>query len=132
MPRTAFDKVLPYTDVFLYDVKAIDDGVHRRCTGRSNRQILDNLAYLDECGAKIEVRIPFVPGMNDGEIEAIAALLATLKNLTKVRLLAYHSFAGSKYDACGIENTLPTRLPTKEELIAATAVLRAAGLTVIE
>ena len=53
--KEAFDKVLPYTDVFLYDLKAFDEDVHIRCTGQSNKQILENINYLDACGKKIEV-----------------------------------------------------------------------------
>ena len=41
--RAAFNKVIPYTDVFLYDIKAYDDDVHRKCTGHGNREILENL-----------------------------------------------------------------------------------------
>ena len=122
--RAALDKVIPYTDVFLYDVKAIDEDVHLRCTGQSNRIILENLRYLDACGCKIEIRIPFVPDRNDGEIPAIADFLKSLKHIVRVRVLPYHSYASSKYAALGIENTLPARLPTEEELRAAEGYFR--------
>ncbi|MCQ2446767.1 MAG: glycyl-radical enzyme activating protein, partial [Clostridia bacterium] len=105
VPRGNLEKVLPYTDVFLYDMKALDPAVHEWCTGQDNALILENLRYLDFRGAKIEVRIPYVPGMNDGETENIAIFLATLKNLTKVRVLPYHNFAASKYQALDMENT---------------------------
>ena len=59
--RNAIDAVMPYTDVFLYDIKAIDEDVHKKCTGQSNKQILDNLKYIDDCGKNIEIRIPYVP-----------------------------------------------------------------------
>ena len=95
--REAIDRVMPYTDVFLYDVKAIDEDVHICCTGQSNRIILQNLKYIDEEGGKIEIRIPYVPGYNDTQIEKIAAFLADLKNITKVRVLPYHNYAVSKY-----------------------------------
>ncbi len=116
VPRASLDRVIPYTDIFLYDIKAYDEEVHRRCTGAPNAQILENLRYLDARGVPIEIRIPFVPDYNDGEIEAIARFLAPLQSVTKIRLLAYHSYAGSKYEALGMENKLPTRLPTEAEL----------------
>lgn len=50
MSRSAIDAVMPFTDTFLYDIKAIDETVHINCTGRSNRQILENLLYIDACG----------------------------------------------------------------------------------
>lgn len=114
VPSTAFDAVLPYTDVFLYDIKAVDDTVHKRCTGQSNRQILANLHDLDTYGANIEIRIPYVPDRNDGEMEKIAELLKTIKHVTKVRVLPYHNYAGSKYEALGMENRLPEILPDKK------------------
>lgn len=114
--REAIDKVLPYTDMFLYDIKAIDEDVHIKCTGQSNRQILENIKYIDSCGKKIEVRIPYVPGFNDNQIDKIAEFLKPLKNITAVKVLAYHNFAGSKYAALGMENTLPEVLPTTEEV----------------
>ena len=78
------------------------------------------------------MRIPFVPGFNDGEIEDIAGLLSTLKNLTKVRVLPYHNYAGSKYQSLGMENTLPETLPTKEQLENAKAVIREKGILVMD
>ena len=127
--RRAIDAVMPYTDQFLYDVKAIDEAVHICCTGVSNRRILENLAYIDACGKAIEIRIPYVPGMNDGEIARIGAFLKNFKSVGCVKVLPYHSFAGSKYEALGLENTMPrTEPPDDEELSRAVARLKAFGL----
>ena len=114
--KSAIDKVLPFTDIFLYDMKAFDDDVHIRCTGHSNQRILENLKYIDSCGKKIEIRIPYVPGMNDDQIPKIAAFLSTLKNITKVKVLPYHNYAGSKYKSLAMKNNLPHVLPTDEEI----------------
>ena len=122
--KNALDKVIPYTDVFLYDIKAYDEDVHIKCTGLSNKQILENLIYLDSIGKDIEIRIPYVPDYNDGQIEKIACFLAQLKSITKIRVLPYHDYAGSKYEALSIKNTLPNRLPTDEELEAARNLIK--------
>ena len=114
--RNALDKVIPYTDVFLYDIKAYDEDIHIRCTGVSNKQILENLKYLNMLGKKIEIRIPYVPEYNSDQIEKIAHLLANLKHITKIRVLPYHNYAGSKYEALNRKNTLPSKLPTDEEI----------------
>ena len=114
--KEMLDKVIPYTDVFLYDLKAYDEGVHINCTGRSNGQIFANLKYLDLLGKNIEIRIPYVPEYNGREIEKLAAFLSNFKHITKIRVLPYHNYAGSKYEALGIKNTLPRRLPTEDEL----------------
>ena len=116
VPRESIDKVLPYTDVFLYDIKAIDEDVHIRCTGQSNKIILENLKYIDSLGKSIEIRIPYVPNFNTDQIEKIADFLRPLKNIKAVRVLPYHNFAGSKYTALGMENNLPETLPTDEEI----------------
>lgn len=130
--KTALEKVMPYTDVFLYDMKAFDGEIHKKCTGRDNATILQNLLYLDENGCKTEIRIPFVPDFNDGEIDKIGTFLVKLKNLTKIRVLSYHNYAGSKYASLSMQNTLPVRLPTNEELTIAVNKLKTMGLNVIE
>ncbi len=114
--KTALDKVIPYTDIFLYDIKAIDEQTHIKCTGQSNEQILENIKYLDENNCKIEVRYPYVPGYNDHEAEQIAKFLSEIKNLTKVRVLPYHNYAGSKYEALEIENHLPKHIPDDTQM----------------
>ena len=116
VPREAFDKVLPYTDTFLYDIKAINSDVHIKCTSQPNDLIIENIVYLNSKGAKIEVRIPFVPEYNDNQIDLMAEFLSGLENVKKVTVLPYHNFAGSKYYALGMENTLPKTLPTNSQL----------------
>ena len=122
--KDALDKVIPYTDTFLYDVKAVDESVHRKCTGQDNTRVIKNLEYLDERGCEIEIRIPYVPEWNSGELERIAELLVRMKNITKIRVLPYHNYAGSKYDALGIENTLPLILPSEDEMKKAKDAIR--------
>lgn len=112
VPRESLDKVIAYTDLFLYDIKAIDEQTHIRCTGQSNRQILENFRYLQGLGKAIEVRYPYVPGWNDDQAKAIAAFAGD----TPVKVLAYHNYAGSKYEALGLINTLPNRLPTPQDI----------------
>ena len=122
--RGALEAMLPYTDRFLYDLKAIDPNTHKRFTGVSNELILENLRRLDSLGATIEIRIPYVPECNGEEIEKMAELLSSLQNIKRVRVLPYHNLAGSKYEALGIVNTLPDRLPTDKEVERAREIIR--------
>ena len=122
--KRSLDKVIPYTDVFLYDIKAYDEDVHIKCTGVPNKQILENLMYLDSIEKDIEIRIPYVPDYNDCQIEKVACFLAPFRNITKIRVLPYHNYAGSKYEALSIKNTLPSRLPNDEELEAARNLIK--------
>ncbi len=101
--REAIDAVFPYTDVFLYDVKAIDDTVHIRCTGVSNARILKNLRYIDEKGGKTEIRFPCVPSCNDKELAAIEEWISSLQNMIRFRVLPYHDLYFSKYEALGMQ-----------------------------
>lgn len=129
--REAIDKVIPYTDIFLYDLKAVDEDTHIKCTGKSNKKVLENLFYIDDCGKATEVRIPYVPGYNTDQLEKMAELLKKIKNLTKVRVLAYHNYAGSKYEALEMENTLPKDLPEQEEIENAVKMLCDAGINAL-
>lgn len=122
--KEALNKAIPYTDVFLYDLKAYDEDIHIKCTGRSNKQILDNLKYLDSLGKNIEIRIPYVPEYNADQMKKIAHFLSTFKHITKIRVLPYHNYAGSKYEALNMKNTLPCKLPTDEEMVTARDLMK--------
>ena len=124
VPREAIEKVIPYTDTFLYDLKALDEDVHIKCTGHPNKLILENLKYIDSLGKSIEIRIPYVPHFNDNQIEKIAKFLSTLKNIKAVKVLPYHNYAGSKYEALQMENTLPKTLPTDEKIQKAEQIIK--------
>lgn len=123
VPKASIQKVMPYTDVFLYDVKAFDEQVHIQCTGHSNKLILENLKEIDAAGIPVEIRIPYVPGYNDDQMEKIAVFLSDLKNISGIRILPYHNYAGSKYRALAMDNTLPGQLPEEAQLNAAKALM---------
>jgi pyruvate formate lyase activating enzyme len=132
VPQAALEKVMPYTDTFLYDIKAIDDMVHRQWTGMSNAQILQNLLFLDAHGCRIEVRIPLIPQANDGEVARIGAFLQPLTHICKVKVLPYHPFAAGKYESLGQTYTMPPiNRPTRAETNAAVEVLRRYGLPAV-
>jgi len=109
--RSAIDTVLPLTDIFLYDIKAVDEDMHIKYTGKSNKLIINNLMYLDNLGAPLEIRIPLVPGCNDSEIEAIRELLSSLRHPVKARIIPYHDFARTKYKALLMDDTMPEVIP---------------------
>ena len=114
VPWESFARVLPAADLFLYDLKAMDSEVHRRCTGSGNERILANFERLYAEGARIAVRIPCVPGWNDGELEKIADYLEKFPGV-EAELLGYHELGNAKYHALGRE-PIKARMPGKEEL----------------
>ena len=119
VPREAILKVLPHTDVFLYDIKLFDSERHEWFTGRPNDRILDNLRFLDSVGAPCEIRIPYVPEINGEELEKIAGFLSGLSNIVRVRVLPYHDLARSKYGAIGLKECMPKKIPTEKQLLRA-------------
>lgn len=81
-----------YVDLFLFDVKIMDEEKHRNITGASNKQILNNLQALSRSRKTIHVRIPIIPGMTDDDenIEMISTFLRPLQHIEKISLLSYH------------------------------------------
>lgn len=131
--RAAIEKVMPYADIFLFDVKAFDEELHQRLTGKGNREILENLRYINDCGKDIEVRIPFIPNGNDVDMEHIGAFLKDLKHILKVKVLPYHNFYVPKYEALGFENKLPATVPPDAHTIAeAISCLKSFGLHAVD
>lgn len=98
VPVEHFRQVLPYTDLFLYDLKCLNPDLHRRGTGIDNVRILENLQYLREAGANLRIRTPMIPDFNEGEeIERIRQF-CTERHLP-LEILPYHAFGESKKEA---------------------------------
>lgn len=105
VPWALVEEVLPYTDLFLVDVKAFDDEIHHQATGVSNRRILDNLKLLSAVHPQIWIRIPVIPGVNDSasELESISMYLATLESIRWIELLPFHTLGSEKYPSLGMD-----------------------------
>jgi len=103
-PSEVFEKIRDKVDLFLYDVKIIEDKRHQEATGVSNTLILKNLKELSNNGCKISVRIPVIPGINDSgnEISKIAEFLSTLEGIEEISLLPYHKAESKKYESLNI------------------------------
>lgn len=131
--------LVPLVDLFLVDIKLLDDAAHRAWTGLSNAQLLDNLRQLDALHKPLVVRTPVVVGVNERpeQIGAIAGFLATLRHVQQYELLPYHPLGNGKHRALGLENPPPEfHAPTAAELdlLAAAAArpqfrVRVAGAT---
>jgi pyruvate formate lyase activating enzyme len=108
------------TDLFLYDFKATDPAEHRRLTGASNALVLDNLDDLYRRGARIVLRCPLVPGVNDTleHLAGIAALAARYPALEGVEILPYHDLGRDKAARIGRAYALPG-VPTADEATTA-------------
>ena len=116
VPWDYFEKILPYTDLFLYDIKAYDNALHIAGTGVSNKKILENLVKLAP-KSDIIIRIPIIGGYNDNaeEMKQIAEYLKPL-HISKAELLPYHGMAKNKYEALNMKFTdYPPAEPVKIE-----------------
>ena len=116
VPWAAFEKVLPLTDLFLYDVKAVTPELHRRATGQDNGLILENYGKLTETGARIWVRVPVVPGYT-ASAEELLKIAAFLRDRApeRVELLRFHRMAESKYRALGMDYAMGETVPSPME-----------------
>lgn len=99
---------LPYTDIFLFDYKITNPRLHKKLTGVDNRLILENLEKLNAAGAKIILRCPLLPGVNDDEdhLRAIARTANHLENVLGIDIEPYNPLAAEKYEHLGVKLSL--------------------------
>jgi pyruvate formate lyase activating enzyme len=127
-------------DLVLYDLKVMDDGQHRRLTGVSNAAILDNLRALGRVHRNIWIRVPVIPGVNDGpeNMEAIAREAAALPGVRQINLLPYHKTGSHKSAAVPLVlasasaplDAARIAEPSDESMERMAAAIRVSGLSV--
>ena len=115
VPWDVVSAVLPFTDLFLFDIKGVSEALHVENTGVSNRTILDNARRLASSGAAVRFRMPYIPGFNASEAPAVAAFAKSLG--CELELMPYHTIGVGKYASLGrpypAESAVP---PTAEEM----------------
>jgi len=111
--------LVPYVDLFLYDYKASNENDHKKFTGVSHKQILDNLHAINDAGAKIILRCPIIPNHNDTDehFNTISNLANTLCNVVDVNIMPYHPMGSSKAKRVGREyNVADIGFPTDDQV----------------
>jgi pyruvate formate lyase activating enzyme len=120
------------TDLFLIDLKMMDDEKHRKWTHVSNKKILENISQLSEIGANIIIRIPIIEGVNDDDenIENSAKFVSGLAgNKKPVNLIPYHNIAQTKYQKLGKTNDFVRMIePSKETLTKMIEIFKKFGV----
>lgn len=100
------EKVLPYTDLIISDLKLMDSALHRQYTGVGNELILQNLRRLAQEGRELILRIPVIPGVNDGRQNIEASADFILRQLggqvRTLQLLSFMRLGEEKYKSLGI------------------------------
>ncbi len=132
-PYETVEKLLPYIDTVLMDIKHTDSAKHKEFTTQPNERVLENAVKIAANAHKLIIRVPVIPTFNDTEAEigGIARFAAGLKGVEEIHLLPYHRFGKDKYDGLGREylmGDLPT--PTDAQMqrllnVAASYGLRA-------
>ncbi|MBP3580825.1 MAG: glycyl-radical enzyme activating protein [Clostridia bacterium] len=118
-PYEKIEKLLPYIDTVLMDIKHIDSAKHKAFTTQSNERILENAVKIAENAKKLIIRVPVIPTFNDTEVEiaAIARFASTLKGVDEINLLPYHNYGRDKYTGLGREYLMgDTPRPTDEHM----------------
>jgi pyruvate formate lyase activating enzyme len=131
--REVIDRVRGQVDLFLYDLKIMDESRHQSFTGVSNQPIHENLRWLSGQGAAMVVRYPMLPGINDDErnVREMGEFLASLPNRPPIDILTYHKTGIDKYARLDREYALPEMEPPADEDVAEVAqLLNRCGLRV--
>lgn len=131
VPYDRFQKILPYVNTFLYDIKVMDPEIHKEYMGTDNKLILDNLVRLAKDGARIYIRIPTVKEVNGNE-QSMREIIAFLQehdiHPAQVNLLPYHDTGSGKYRKLDMEyKGTDLHAPDREEMEAFVALFENAG-----
>ena len=122
-----------YVDLFLYDLKIMDDKLHQKYTGLSNKQILENLQFLKGEDKNIIIRFPIIPGVTDTKTntQQILDYLRANNGIHEINILPFHKIANHKYVRFQIENKMnKTNEPAKKEIDKLKKQFEAAGFKV--
>lgn len=114
------EALVPYVDLFLWDVKESDSARHKAFTGVSNEKILENLYRLNAAQARIILRCPIIPGCNDREEHFlfIARLAEELSGVQQVDIEPYHPLGKPKSESLGECYALPHLTFPAEDTVA--------------
>jgi pyruvate formate lyase activating enzyme len=127
------DKISDKVDLFLYDLKLMDEEKHKKYTGVSNKLILENLRKLAARGSKVAIRIPLIPGINDDEdnINRTAELIHSLEIIKNISLLPYHKAGREKYKRLNLLDKMSkTQAPSAERVKEIMKSLKHLGFSV--
>ena len=130
-PFSEIEKLLPYLDLYLMDIKHMNGEKHKEYTGVDNARILENARKIAQSGTELIIRTPVIPGFNDTaeEIGAISSFAASLPGVCEHHLLPYHRLGMDKYEGLGRKYSLPEiEPPTKERMEYLLSVAQASGL----
>ena len=134
VPWKYIEPSLPFVDLFLADLKHVDEAVFLQWTDGSARRVLDNLQRLAQAGKKMIIRVPFIQGFNasEADIAAITDFAADRLQVSEIHFLPYHTLGMNKYQLLSQPYTAPDKPLDAPELLAfAQDYAQSKGLTAI-
>jgi pyruvate formate lyase activating enzyme len=133
VPPDNYKRILPYTDLFLYDLKLINSQMHKKYTGVSNDLVLENLKLISDQGGKINLRLILINEVNVND-EAICGIASWLReqniSVQSINLLPYHDFGRDKYRNLNRECTQNFEKPSDERIEEIKEYFEKAGYSV--
>lgn len=119
IPGKILDKIIPYCDLFITDIKHMDDQIHKEYTGTGNRQILKNIKRITESGRPVVLRIPVIPNVNDSiaQIRQVGQFIVAELNhqICQVQMLRFRRLGEEKYKSLGLPYQMADVNPGREE-----------------
>lgn len=118
--QKVLDRILPYTDFFLWDIKLMDEELHKKYIGQSNEKILKNLRYVDGRGVDLYIRCPVIPGINDNDsfFHELLSFVKQLKSVKEINLLPFHQLGASRYEKIGMKDPYSDMKDVSRDYIA--------------
>jgi pyruvate formate lyase activating enzyme len=132
-PTEVIDRVSPYVDLFLCDIKHMDSECHQHLTGVPNELILENIKRIAASGKRIALRIPLIPSYNEDRqhLEAVGTFAASLGAVERIDILPCNEGGAAKSARLGKEPATSTvTRPADTQVGAAVETLRSFGLVV--
>ena len=130
---STIERILPYADLFLYDLKHMDSDRHKATVGVANEGILENARKLSQAGSRMHIRVPIIPRFNDDEenIRKTAEFCESLgESVELIQLLPYHNLGVSKYLRISDRKVLEATPPSDQHMERIKQILEEYGLRV--
>lgn len=128
--KDILNKILPYVDLVLLDLKVVNSSVHEAYTGQNNAVILENARYMANMGQNLIIRMPIVPGVNDTKENIHKTILFMQEiGVHEIHLLPYHRLGVNKYEYLGYQYTLNNQaVPNKESMDTLKSIFEEEGI----
>lgn len=133
-PAEIFKEICNTVDVVLFDLKLMDDDMHRRYTGVSNKKILTNLETLSGLNTPHHIRFPLIPGITDTDknVDSMAKFVRALGSVSRIDILPMHRIADGKYRRLGVQSKMANKQPpSREEITTIKRQFEDYGFTVV-